>query len=82
LAVKVVLEHGLRAADFIHLATMIELRRAADIAGVQLLTMAADKALCDAAEREALKVVNPENTGVLTQLKEFIQLSTSREGYA
>jgi predicted nucleic acid-binding protein len=82
LAVKVVLEHGLRAADSIHLATMIELRRAADTAGVQLLTMAADKALCDASEREGLKVVNPENTGALTQLKEFIQLSTSGEGYA
>jgi predicted nucleic acid-binding protein len=79
LAVEVAHEHGLRAADSIHLATMIELHGAADVAGIQLLAMAADKALCDAAEREGLKVVNPENTEALTQLKEFIQLETSGE---
>ena len=72
LAVKLANTHGLRAADSIHLAAMLELNESAKEAGIEFLAVVADRSLCDAATREGLKALNPETSGSLNQLETFI----------
>ena len=72
LAVRLANTHGLRAADSIHLAAMIELNESAKEAGIDFLAVVADRSLGDAALREGLMVLNPETSGSLNQLEGFM----------
>lgn len=69
-AVRMAHNHGLRAADSLHLATMAELQKAAEVAGIGFLAITADKALYDAAQMEGIRVLNPEDADALIQSDE------------
>ncbi len=59
LAVDLIRRHPLRAYDAVQLATALRLAEALDEEGLALTFVSADAALCTAAERENLAVVNP-----------------------
>ncbi len=57
-ATNLVIEHGLKAADSLHLATAKEI---ADFTGKNVVFIASDKELLNAAKSEKLEILNPEN---------------------
>lgn len=57
IATDLVIEHGLRAADSLHLATAKEI---ADFTGKSIVFIASDKELLDAAVLEKIEILDPE----------------------
>ncbi len=70
-ALEIAANHGLKALDSIHLATMAELRRASLMAGATFAAVSADKELCAAAKLEGIDTLNPEDQGALERLREM-----------
>jgi predicted nucleic acid-binding protein len=58
IATRLVIEHGLRAADSLHLATAKEL---ANFTGKTVVFIASDKELLSSADLEKLETLNPED---------------------
>lgn len=58
-AIERIMGHALRSADSIHLATALELEKTLKDLVEDFVFVAADKELCQAAEKEGLKVINP-----------------------
>ncbi len=73
LAVGIAERYGLRAADSIHLSTMIEIQRASAPTETRLVALIADKSLLEAARDEGVTAVNPEEDGALANLKDLLR---------
>ncbi|MBI2918281.1 MAG: type II toxin-antitoxin system VapC family toxin [Chloroflexi bacterium] len=72
-AIGIAERHGIRAADSIHVATIIELHQAAAIAGIRFLALAADKAMGECIEEEGIALSNPEDEDALGQLRSAME---------
>ncbi len=61
IALEISRKFGLRALDSVHLATMVDLKRASAITDIPLVSLSADKDLCESAIEEGIKIINPED---------------------
>ncbi len=69
LAVEIAQRHGLRAADSVHLATMLELRNDYAANESKLIALISDKALIEAALEDGIAVLNPEDDDAIERAK-------------
>lgn len=69
--IEKVVDHALKSADSIHLATALEMEKLLDEVGGTLVFIAADEELCEAANREGLKTINPRDKQSREKLSKY-----------
>ncbi len=71
-AIQVAMKYGLPSADCLQLATSIELRKALAESGQKLALVSSDRDMCNAARREGLEFIDPEEKEALQRLEEIL----------
>lgn len=71
-AVPLAIKHALPSADCLQLASVINLKKALEPMEEEVILICSDKDLCKVAEKEVVKIIDPEEENALERLSKFV----------
>ena len=72
MAIPLSVKHGLPSADCLQLASAINLKKALEPAKEKFILLCSDRDLIEAAEKEGIELINPEDEDAMAKLSNFI----------